>query len=443
MKLASLALMLALTAASHAHAQAQFRRPLACDDCIWDFYYYDHGSFLVQDYNCSNSTYGGHIGSDFSLRGNNDAIDTGYDVVAAAAGTVISTEDGFYDHCTQCGGAMCGYDFGNGFANQVYIDHGTYRAMYGHMRTGSIMVEPGDTVTCGQPIGQVGSSGCSTGAHLHFEPQTAMRRAVDPFEGECSMTAPSLWIEQKAHRVLPGEACGDGEPPAPSCPEGTYEIWTCNEAKTERRRCIDGVDSTEPCAAGCIVMATGVNDECMMPPDADADGSRADVDCNDGDAAIHPGAVDTCGDAIDQDCSGADATCMVPATGGAGGAGAGGVSAGAGGTAAGSSGAGGQAGAIGGAPAFGGAGGASGMNGASGVTGAGQGGVSAAGGVSAGAFGSGKSDASSCSVQRVRAARMIDRAAWLAIIALGWLPRWLTRRRHRARGFATSLGHRR
>src|SRR5687768_13607848 len=136
MKRAQLALWIALsmatTSAYAATARAQFRRPTACDDCIWDFYYYDHGSFFVQDWSCSDSTYADHIGSDYSLRGNNDAIETGYDVVAAAAGTVISTEDGFYDHCTQCGGAMCGLGFGNGFANQVYIDHGTYKAMYGH-----------------------------------------------------------------------------------------------------------------------------------------------------------------------------------------------------------------------------------------------------------------------------------------------------------------------
>jgi hypothetical protein len=387
-------------------ADAQFRKPVACDDCIWDWYYYDHGSFAVQDWSCGNSTYGDHIGSDYSLRGNNDAIDTGYDVVAAAAGTVISTEDGFYDHCTQCGGAQCGLGFGNGFANQVYIDHGTYKVMYGHMRTGSIMVEPGDVVTCGQVIGQIGSSGCSTGAHLHFEPQTSSRTAVDPYEGECSPTSPSLWIEQGEHRDLPGEACGDGEPPPPMCPEGTYEVWTCNEAKTERRRCIDGVDSTEPCPSGCIAMAVGINDECMMPPDGDGDSSRADVDCDDGDAAIHPGAIDTCGDAIDQDCSGTDATCMLPPTGGVGG-GAGGVNAGASGAAAGTAGIGGQAGMTAGAPPLG---GASGLGGAGGASGASAG---AAGAVAAPFPAPERS--SSCAA---RSGRGSDRAAWLLLVSL-------------------------
>jgi len=304
-------------------ASAQFRRPVACSDCIFDYYYYDPGSFFAQDYSCQNSSYGDHIGTDLSLRGNNSAIDTGYDVVAAAAGTVISTEDGYFDHCTQCGGAQCGLSFGNGFANQVYIDHDTYRVMYGHMRTGSIAVEPGDTVTCGQTIGQIGSSGCSTGAHLHFEPQDSSRRAVDPYVGECSPTPSTLWVEQPAHRRLGTEACGGGEPPPPSCPEGTYEIWTCNDALTERRRCIAGVDSIEPCEYGCLSMMLGVNDECAMPPDADGDGSRADVDCDDTSMAVHPGAMDVCGDGVDQDCSGQDAVCVMPPPGGMGGGAAG------------------------------------------------------------------------------------------------------------------------
>ena len=52
----------------------------------------------------------------------------------------------------------------------VIIDHGNgYRTLYGHMRTGSLTVEAGSRVSQGQKIGVMGSTGRSTGPHLHFE----------------------------------------------------------------------------------------------------------------------------------------------------------------------------------------------------------------------------------------------------------------------------------
>jgi hypothetical protein len=42
----------------------------------------------------------------------------------------------------------------------------------------------------------------------------------------------------------------------------------------------------------------------LANPDADGDGYLCTLDCNEGDAAIHPGAAEVCGDGVDQDCSG-------------------------------------------------------------------------------------------------------------------------------------------
>lgn len=296
---------------SSAEAQT-FRRPFACDTCIANFYYFDEDATAgIDDWSCATSSYDGHRGNDFSLRGGNAAVDAGHDVVAGADGTVQSVQDGHFDRCTACGGSGCGTDYGFGFGNHVVIDHGSYKVVYAHMRTGSIRVAPGDRVTCGQAIGQIASSGCSTGAHLHFETRPTgggYLTAFDPFQGACSATSPSLWVEQGPHRGIPGATC-DGSPPTPTCPAGTYPIWTCNTAGTQRRRCIDGIDMVEDCPRGCTVMAVGVDDVCVPPPDADGDGSRADVDCDDGNAAIHPGAADPCGDGVDQDCTGGDALC--------------------------------------------------------------------------------------------------------------------------------------
>jgi len=74
----------------------------------------------------------------------------GEDVQASANGTVISA----------------GYK--GGYGNMVQIDHGNgLTTCYGHMS--KLEAEVGETVTRGQLIGYIGSTGRSTGPHLHFE----------------------------------------------------------------------------------------------------------------------------------------------------------------------------------------------------------------------------------------------------------------------------------
>ena len=55
-----------------------------------------------------------------------------------------------------------------GYGNMVEIDHGGgLTTRYAHMS--SIEVDVGDTVVKGEVVGRVGSTGRSTGAHLHYE----------------------------------------------------------------------------------------------------------------------------------------------------------------------------------------------------------------------------------------------------------------------------------
>ncbi len=58
----------------------------------------------------------------------------------------------------------------SGYGQMVLINHGDgYKTRYAHMVKGSIKVSVGDYVEAGQTIGKVGSTGNSTGPHLHFE----------------------------------------------------------------------------------------------------------------------------------------------------------------------------------------------------------------------------------------------------------------------------------
>ncbi len=73
----------------------------------------------------------------------------GTPVVSAASGTVIASR------------------FMSGYGNCIMIDHGGKVTVYGHLS--SRAVSAGQSVSAGQTIGYVGSTGMSTGAHLHFE----------------------------------------------------------------------------------------------------------------------------------------------------------------------------------------------------------------------------------------------------------------------------------
>lgn len=68
--------------------------------------------------------------------------------------------------------------WGGGYGNNIVIDHGNgFQTLYGHMS--SFSVSPGQWVNQGQVIGIMGSTGWSTGVHVHFK-ITKNGAAVNP-----------------------------------------------------------------------------------------------------------------------------------------------------------------------------------------------------------------------------------------------------------------------
>ena len=84
-------------------------------------------------------------------RGTDFAPGYGAPVIATSAGVVISA----------------GYSGSYGVLI-IIRDEGYTDAYYAHLISESLTVQEGDVVTQGQQIGNVGSTGTSTGAHLHF-----------------------------------------------------------------------------------------------------------------------------------------------------------------------------------------------------------------------------------------------------------------------------------
>lgn len=81
-----------------------------------------------------------------------------------------------------------------GYGNHVYIKHEvngtTYYSLYAHMLDNSIMVMINQPIKAGQRIGAVGSTGASTGYHLHLSLMTPL-----PYANEDNLIDPIFIIE--------------------------------------------------------------------------------------------------------------------------------------------------------------------------------------------------------------------------------------------------------
>ena len=72
--------------------------------------------------------------------------------------------------------------YNNSMGNYIWIDHGNgYSSVYMHMNSHASGLLTGSSVTAGQNIGFLGSTGISTGPHLHLGIQLE-GKYIDPVE---------------------------------------------------------------------------------------------------------------------------------------------------------------------------------------------------------------------------------------------------------------------
>ena len=166
--------------------------------------YFDHDESTggLEDWNCGTRTYDttsgyNHQGVDiftwpFSWK---QMIEGQTEIIAAADGQIIYKNDGSFDRNCTAGG--------NGQQwNAVFVEHSDGSiAWYGHMKDGSpTSKNVGETVEQGEYLGIVGSSGNSTGPHLHFEVYDETNTLIDPYAGPCNdINDTTWWADQKEY----------------------------------------------------------------------------------------------------------------------------------------------------------------------------------------------------------------------------------------------------
>jgi len=204
--------------------------PAACEngvDC-WVVNHLDRDPApgTASDYACGHLAYDAHDGTDIAIRDRNQVVD----VLAMMDGVVKKSRNDQVDHDggrintdparashTECG-------------NSVLIEHENgWRTFYCHMRQGSVTVEPGQQVSKGEKLGEIGQSGLADFPHVHLEVLKGMT-SVDPFTGEAEVgcgagTAGALWDNPVAYNPVALYAAGfSGD--IPSFEETVKNTWS-------------------------------------------------------------------------------------------------------------------------------------------------------------------------------------------------------------------------
>jgi len=166
-----------------------------------------------QDYACGSLTYEAHKGTDIAVQDLHH-LERGIDILAALGGTVLRVRNDMKDHAySKIQKNKTIETFGRDCGNGVVIDHGQgWQTQYCHMKQNSILVKPGQNILPGRKLGEMGLSGKSEFAHLHF----ALRQhnqVIDPFTGMdnqtgCGQKQNTLWSDPVIYQPVSLYAAG-------------------------------------------------------------------------------------------------------------------------------------------------------------------------------------------------------------------------------------------
>jgi murein DD-endopeptidase MepM/ murein hydrolase activator NlpD len=175
-----------------------------------DFHFGDDDTTTVLDYNCGHRTYDNPAPHGYNHSGIDIAIgpfgwkmmdDENVYVVAAEGGVIVDKHSGEFSRTCKKGVSS------TGLGNYIIIEHSDgVKTVYMHMKDGTLTnKDTGDVVSTGEYLGVVGSSGNSTGPHLHFEVHSPFDEILDPFQnGPChddyfGYITGSLWANEEPY----------------------------------------------------------------------------------------------------------------------------------------------------------------------------------------------------------------------------------------------------
>jgi hypothetical protein len=197
--------------ASASLAAPSFSWPSSCihDENCWIVNYIDTAPEIgvATDYKCGQRSYDNHHGTDIAIK---DLVEMekGVDVLAADAGTVLRVRDNMEDRVKTDKERELLLSENKGCGNGVYLDHGQgWQTIYCHLKKDSVKVRPGQKIKKGQKIGEIGLSGASEFAHLHFG-VFGDGKTIDPFTGledtqGCEASGTSMWDQDINTEYMP------------------------------------------------------------------------------------------------------------------------------------------------------------------------------------------------------------------------------------------------